>query len=133
MNFLCLNFPTNQRKIWQIYALESKKRWNQQNEGTYVFVGFSENLKTSKFHSEIKWPLDLNTLWASVQSVTNIHLLFCNLQYNARMYSRVHISSVEVFTKILNKSSIVAEINDTSYELVFIEIKHFFFNSKLQI
>ena len=30
-----LNFPKNQRKIWQISAPESKKWWNQQNEYTF--------------------------------------------------------------------------------------------------
>ena len=31
-----LNFPKNQGKIWQISALETKKRWNQQTKGTFL-------------------------------------------------------------------------------------------------
>ena len=49
-----LDFPKNQRKFWQISALESKKWSNQQSK---FFVGFLENFKKSKRHSEINWPL----------------------------------------------------------------------------
>ena len=31
-----LNFPKNQRKIWQISALETKKWSNQQSKGTFL-------------------------------------------------------------------------------------------------
>ena len=49
-----IDFPKKQRKIWQISALESKKWSNQQSK---FFVGFLENFKKSKRHSEINWPL----------------------------------------------------------------------------
>ena len=94
--FDVLNFPKNQRKIWQISALEYKKWSNHKIKAHYndfdtnyvqiilniirrclyfvdlttfyilgqkfvkFFVGFLENLRLSKRHSEINWPLGWN-------------------------------------------------------------------------
>ena len=93
--FDVLDFPKNQRKIWQISALESKKWSNHKIKAHYndfdtnyvqiilniirrclyfvdlttfyilgqkfvkFFIGFLENLRLSKRHSEINWPLAL--------------------------------------------------------------------------
>ena len=59
-----LNFPKNQRTIWQVSAPESKKWSNHKIKAHYNdfdtnFVGFLENLRLSKRHSEINWPLSM--------------------------------------------------------------------------
>ena len=54
-NFGVLSFP---KKNWQISAQESKMWSNQQNIGPFLYYySLHIIIWTSKFHSEINWPL----------------------------------------------------------------------------
>ena len=60
--FDILNFAKNQRKIWQISALEYRKGSNQQNKGTFLWYYNLHTVTWTKSYYSVPFSYDLTPL-----------------------------------------------------------------------